>query len=384
MTLTQLVKKVILINSEYNQIFFYYNTNIIILLGIIDVFNRLFLDTRTNKKISLFEALGKYYIVMKAELYNNYEDNQIENLDLKPDKNLLQDNIKKWEKSEIHLTESFEQDPKQNEIISVFDPRTGEQIQLNKAIEMGLFDASTNKYIDIDSNYSMQLEEAVQKGMVVLKPECIKNSEDYQFLHINGILNPLTKKEMQLNEAIQSGILNYVECEVNDPESGQTLTLLEAYEKGILLTSTKNTCTPKSSLIIETSTSNLLDTPNDFKIKNKSKTLPPKSRKPMKVINTDNTKKTTNLCEKQMFKSQSQSPLRSIQRNKSYDRIPSRGKQNCLFFLLKLKLRLNLPSNKENQLIKVLSHLELAFYRSLKANCLTKETNKKIYVLKKI
>ena len=317
------------------------------------MYNRLFLDTRTNKKIKLFEALGKSYIVMKEELYNNYEDSQIKNINLKSDIYLLKDNTLKSKQNDVKLIQNFEQQIQQHDILTIFDPRTGNQIDLNKAIEIGLFEPKTNKYIDIDRNQSMQLEEAIHKGMIVLKPECIKNSEDYQFLHINGILNPLTKKEMQLNEAIQSGILNYVECEVNDPESGQTLTLLEAYEKGILITSTKNTTlslAPKKILKDTSNTSNekrhslfieknkQLDTINDFRIKNKSSTLPPKSRKPMKVLNdtqtnnNDDIKRSMTVSEKTIPKSQSQSPLRNSRnkRNNSSDRITSRGK---LFFI---------------------------------------------------
>ncbi len=43
-------------------------------LNIIDVASRTYLDTITNKKLNLFEALKKNYIVMREELYTNYED----------------------------------------------------------------------------------------------------------------------------------------------------------------------------------------------------------------------------------------------------------------------------------------------------------------------
>ena len=42
---------------------------------------------------------------------------------------------------------------------------------------------------------------------------------------------------MQLSEAISAGFLDYTQCELRDPLSGRTLTLHDAYERGLLITS---------------------------------------------------------------------------------------------------------------------------------------------------
>ncbi len=41
---------------------------------------------------------------------------------------------------------------------------------------------------------------------------------------------------MTLSEAIASGFLDHIECELHDPNSSKTLSLLEAYDKGLLIT----------------------------------------------------------------------------------------------------------------------------------------------------
>jgi hypothetical protein len=41
---------------------------------------------------------------------------------------------------------------------------------------------------------------------------------------------------LTLSEAIASGFLDHIECELHDPNSGRTLSLLDAYDKGLLIT----------------------------------------------------------------------------------------------------------------------------------------------------
>jgi hypothetical protein len=56
----------------------------------------------------------------------------------------------------------------------------------------------------------INIKDAAEKGMAVLKSDKLAKqiNEGYQFSHINGIINPITKQEMKLNEAIESGLLN--------------------------------------------------------------------------------------------------------------------------------------------------------------------------------
>lgn len=112
----------------------------------------------------------------------------------------------------------------------------------------GIYDASRNVYVDLITKRVMTLEDAVDRGLAVLKQEKFQNkvNEGYQFLNINGILNPITRQPMSLQEAIESGLLDHAECELRDPTSGKTLTLLEAYDRGFLLTTAKNYSAPVS------------------------------------------------------------------------------------------------------------------------------------------
>lgn len=359
-------------------------------VGIIDVFNRLYVDTRSNKKINLFEALGKFHIVMKEEMYNNYDEYTT--------KESKASNNSPTTSSSSHMATStprlapkqagnkpFTRNATPDDIETVFNPRTGEQISLNDAIKLGLYDRRSSKYVDFISRRKMSIEEAAEKGMIVLKPDV--NSEDYQFLHINGIINPLTREKMELSEAIESGILDYVECEIHDPETGQTLTLLEAYDKGFLITSVRNHANSPQELIeapvavISTPASPSVSIRNevlvetnqtqDFKIRKNSQmlsqTLPRQPMKaehkptsilkrqesqdseldktelvavvePNKVEATSSSKLKSQSCNQmstKSFKSQSQSPMRNNKRDKSFDFSSCKPRGNCLFVSLK-------------------------------------------------
>ncbi len=240
-------------------------------LNIIDVTSRTYLDTITNKKLNLFEALKKNYIVMREELYTNYEDTFMlyDNIDeathtqlkLKKQQQQQQQEQQQLRKKSVSLSSftslsdsSFNRGntPQltSKDIVTLFNPHTGEQVPVWEAIELGLYDKKTNEYVldptDATTNPKMKISEAAEKGMAVLRSDKLLNqiNEGYQFLHITGIINPLTKKEMKLNEAIESGILDYAQGEFHDPDSGRTLTLLEAYDKGYLITSVRSYTPP--------------------------------------------------------------------------------------------------------------------------------------------
>ncbi|RNA44606.1 microtubule-actin cross-linking factor 1-like isoform X4 [Brachionus plicatilis] len=180
-------------------------------IGLIDVKNRTFFDTKLNKSISLFEALAKNYIVMRDELNTNYDQSQIDD----------------HSNSVSYL-----------DLKSMFDPSSGVQITLRQALDLGILSKDKQFYVDLYNGKKMCLHEAVEKGLAMLKPERVEHKVDegYQYLVINGVLDPVQNKEMSLAEAINCGLLDYAESEFHDPLTGQTMSLLDAYDKGYLKT----------------------------------------------------------------------------------------------------------------------------------------------------
>lgn len=116
-------------------------------IGLIDVKNRKYFDSRANKSISLFEALSKDYIVMKDELGNNYDE---QNLDAQ---------------------EGLRQKISASDLSTMFDPESGEQVSIKKAQELGIYNRNKNVYVDLVNSKIFSLEQAVEKGLAVLRPE---------------------------------------------------------------------------------------------------------------------------------------------------------------------------------------------------------------------
>jgi hypothetical protein len=195
--------------------------------------NKRFVDTRDKSTLTLFEALTQNYIIMKDELNDNYQDDPF-------------DKKKKADKRKNGIVTH-------HDILSMFNPMTGVQISVAKAIDAGIYDRRLNVYIDLISKRIIGLAEAIEKGLVVLKPssnagnkennfrvaDTEEDEEEYEQLTIKAIRNPVSGLEMPLNEAIAAGFLDYAECEFHDPVSGKTFTLLDAYDKGYLITTSK-------------------------------------------------------------------------------------------------------------------------------------------------
>lgn len=80
-------------------------------IGLIDVNSKKYFDTRKNKPLTLFEALEKNYIVMKDELGTNYDEDDV------------------GAYGNARLTKQ--------DLKTLFNPKTGNQIPVQKATELG-------------------------------------------------------------------------------------------------------------------------------------------------------------------------------------------------------------------------------------------------------
>jgi hypothetical protein len=152
--------------------------------GLIDLKKRRYVDMRGGRRrsMSLFEALGKNYIVMRDELATNYDEDDEDEDDDNQD-----GEVGKKKKSKLTV----------EDIASVFDPSSGEQCSLDVAVQLGLFDLARLVYIDLTSREdgenkyrTVELDEAADKGLVLLKATTAAgaNKNNYKFLRIKVCL----------------------------------------------------------------------------------------------------------------------------------------------------------------------------------------------------
>ena len=171
--------------------------------GIIDIRSKLFLNTQTNKQITLFEALHKGFITLRTD----EDDNE-----------------------EVEVTV--------NDIRSVYDPSTARNIKIDEAIDIGLVNKFLNLYIEPKTQRAMKLNEAVNKGLAFLN----EDNEDDQVMTIIGVRDPLNKNNIiELKEAFDRNIIDYAEATFKIPHLNQTIPMSEAFDRGYLITeSNKN------------------------------------------------------------------------------------------------------------------------------------------------
>jgi hypothetical protein len=175
--------------------------------GIVDVKKRTLIDTKTNKKMSLFEALS--------------------------------DNL-------IKLRDGHRNGLTMADVKTVFDPACGEQISKRSAIENGLLNTRLNMYVEQKTMRLIPLKDAYEKGILVVEPpeSETSDSEDEEVLRIQGVYDPQTGKATSLKDAIDDGVLDYTECAFNVKATGEKLSLQNAYERGYLITAEQKPTQP--------------------------------------------------------------------------------------------------------------------------------------------
>ena len=113
---------------------------------------------------------------------------------------------------------------------SVMDPVTGRRISIVQAVEKGIIDQDTGRYINPLTGDSISLQDAVERGFLDVETMERNPREDM----IDGV--PFKGyKDMNMNGP-QSALLNndLIVCGVRDPKTGKELTLEEAVQKGLV------------------------------------------------------------------------------------------------------------------------------------------------------
>lgn len=222
--------------------------------GVVNTRERLFKNTETKKLISLFDALKDGLIAIADSDHEYNETNDY----------IDDDQINE-------LTE--------NDLKTVFNPITGEQIPIWRGKELGLIDSEKKAYIEPKTKRLISFSDAVDKGLAVLKEEKTQESNDEEVMTIKGIINPLTGEKLHLKEAIDKGFLDYTECVFR--YDNKTLSLTDAFERGYLITSDEQFNGKEIKTSTEDTSSIDLSPANKNLVKKLKKIFAPKKAHPL-------------------------------------------------------------------------------------------------------
>lgn len=131
---------------------------------------------------------------------------------------------------------------------TVLDPPTGKRVSAAKAIEKGLLNLTTGIYYNPKTSEHLTIPEAVERGYIeaetslpsaqtkpVLKPTSFHMELGQKAYTVKTVLDPWTKEEITVTEAVSRGILDQSMCKYLDRKTGQTLTMREAAQKGLVI-----------------------------------------------------------------------------------------------------------------------------------------------------
>ncbi|XP_067121193.1 microtubule-actin cross-linking factor 1, isoforms 1/2/3/4/5-like isoform X3 [Centruroides vittatus] len=109
----------------------------------------------------------------------------------------------------------------------ILNTKTGEMLPLSDAIDEGIINLEKRQYIDPRTGKEMDFKEAANKNYIDKKFSS-------QLLSLCGIINPKTKTEITLIEAIYYNIYDVDKGVFLNPDNGDVITLDEAISLGIV------------------------------------------------------------------------------------------------------------------------------------------------------
>ena len=116
----------------------------------------------------------------------------------------------------------------------IVHPVTGEKLSLEDAISQGVLDPQSGQYVDPRSGRRIMLDEALSRSLL-LKPISLHSALTEGLMDDRGLITDVrTGRKLTLSEAIEKGILDTdIKC-ILDPRTNELLSLEEAMERGLI------------------------------------------------------------------------------------------------------------------------------------------------------
>ena len=130
---------------------------------------------------------------------------------------------------------SSEDLPRSINVQGIVDPRTGLELSVKDAVDMGLFDPSTGEFIDTRTGERLSLERAIALGLVIAdQDKQVDEMVVQQTYNIGAVHDPVSGRLILPSEAVQRGLLDMARGIYFNPLTHDVLTLAEAFECGLI------------------------------------------------------------------------------------------------------------------------------------------------------
>ncbi len=118
---------------------------------------------------------------------------------------------------------------------SVIDPITGLKISVGEAIDRGIIDQRTGRYINPKTGKSIPITEAIDQGFlnVVVMEKKPTHTLEHDYV-VNTVFDPRAHRMISLEEAIRRGLIDPDKACYVDPKTGHEIPLAEAVKMGMV------------------------------------------------------------------------------------------------------------------------------------------------------
>ena len=176
------------------------------------------LDTITGKELTLEEAIQKNIIDNENKTYTDAASNKVYNLEYAMKEGFISGSVQSVVTTKT--TVSSQKPGVTYNVTGAIDPEAEQMISMADAFEKGILDPAGN-YVDIKSNTTFSITEAIQKGLVqaeIVENENIKSA----------------KPAMTFKDALVKGLIDCKTGVFNDQASTNSYSVDEAILLGIL------------------------------------------------------------------------------------------------------------------------------------------------------
>jgi hypothetical protein len=103
------------------------------------------------------------------------------------------------------------------------------------AIDEGIIDHAKGFYVDILTGETLPISVAIEKGLIFTELIDQHSRRFVKTLIIEQVIDPVTNRRLGVTEAIRTGLLNSTITAYNHPIKQQQMTIIEAYDQGLII-----------------------------------------------------------------------------------------------------------------------------------------------------
>ena len=194
-------------------------------------------DPRYQQKMSLDQAIAEGIIETDSGTYRNPGTGDSMHIGQAYEEGLIRGRIVDTVRSQEEVISGGKSAKSNlNDVTSVIDPVSRKEIPCDEAVNRGILDPDTGRYIDPRSGQSLTIETAIERGFVLTKETITTMKRTYQLetedqphtVTIRAIFDPRTGKELSVLEAIREGIFAERTGQYIHPQSGESISLDQA------------------------------------------------------------------------------------------------------------------------------------------------------------